>query len=639
MDRAGIYGWCGRSLQVDLTGNRVQSVPLDIETAKRFLGGRGLNSWTLYQHVRSDIDEFSPANPLILAAGPLCGTLVPASSKFTFTSKSPLTNIFADSCAGGYFGPELKYAGYDQVLITGRSEKPVFLFIDDDNVQILPADTLWGKDTWTTQKEIRRQFGDDIQIASIGQAGENLIRYAGIIHGLKRAAGKFGLGAVMGSKKLKAIAIRGTKGVKIAHPDLLMEYTLETLKEIKKSALYQTRSIYGTPHLEDVLSPLGVMSTRNFRETSFEEYEKIGGIRLTDQYSKRMRSCMACPVHCTHVYALGDGPYAGSAGEGPEFTLTSMVGDRCGIADLEALFKINQLLNEYGMDCAAFGGLVGWAMDCYERGIIDKNDTDGLELTFGNHEAVIELAHKTAKREGFGNILAEGEKRAPQLVGRESEKFMFHTKGGIIIAEEPRALPGFGLAYLTSTRGSDHLRARYPLETIGGGADVAEKLFGSKDAANPKTHKGKGEGVKWFEDLLAVVDSFGLCKFNFPAMMDIVSTPARLAKGYFAVTGVEVSAEQLLQIGERIYNIEKAFNSRLGLSRRDDNFSVPDKFIKEPLKSGAFKGQTFPLDAMLDEYYATRGWGPDGLQTRQKLMELDLGEVAEELASLNVLSG
>jgi aldehyde:ferredoxin oxidoreductase len=632
------YGWSGRILKVDLTSGRIEIDSLKSEVARKFLGGRGLNSWTLYHLVKKDLDEFSPDNPVIIGVGPLCGTLVPAANKFTFTTKSPLTNIFADSCAGGYLGPEIKYAGYDQILITGASNKPVYLLIEDEDVQILSAKNLWGKDTWTTQKEIMRMHGDDFQIATIGQGGENLVRYAGVIHGLKRAAGKFGIGAVMGSKKLKAVAVRGGKGVKVAHPDLLMAYTLDTVKEIKKSPLYQTRSVYGTPHLEDVLSPLGLMSTRNFRETSFDRFEDIGGIKLTERYSHKMRSCMGCPAHCTHIYKLEEGPYSGSFGEGPEFTLTSMVGDRCGISDLEALLKINQLLNEYGMDSAAFGGIVGWAMDCYERGIIDKNDTNGLELNFGNAEAVIELVHKTANRDGFGDILAEGEKRAPQLVGRGSGEYMFHTKGGIIIAEEPRALPGFGLAYLTSTRGSDHLRARYPLETIGDGAEVAQKLFGSKDAANPKTPKGKGVGVKWFEDLLAIVDSFGLCKFNYPAMMDIVSTPEKLARGFFIVTGIEISPEELLQTGERIYNVEKAFNARLGLSRKDDNFSVPDKFLKEPLKDGAFKGQTFPLDTMLDEYYEARGWGADGLQTRKKLLELGLEEVARELTSLGVVS-
>ena len=457
--------------------------------------------------------------------------------------------------------------------------------------------------------------------------------YAGIIHGLKRAAGKFGMGAVMGSKKLKAIAVRGTKGVSVAYPKLLKDFSFEITKEIKSSPLYQTRSVYGTPHLEEVLSPLGMMSTRNFETTCFEEYRAIGGIRLTEEYSKRMRSCMGCAAHCTHVYSLKEGRYKGAYGEGPEFTLTSMVGDRCGISDLEALLKMNQLLNEYGMDSAAFGGLIGWAMDCYERGILKKADTDGLELRWGNAEAVIELIHKTAKREGFGNILAEGERRAPQIVGRGSERYMHHSKGGIIIAEEPRALPGFGLAYLTSTRGSDHLRARYTLETIGNGAQVAEKLFGNSDAANPKTPKGKGKGVKWFEDLMTVIDSLGLCKFNYPGYLDVIKTPEKLAKAYFIVTGVELSPEELLQIGERIYNVEKAFNVRLGWKREDDNFSVPEKFLEEPLKDGPFKGQVFDLDPMLDEYYQARGWGKDGYQTREKLEALGLNEVADELAA------
>jgi aldehyde:ferredoxin oxidoreductase len=638
MAKDKIYGWCGNVLKVDLTTRSTEVVPLDPEKAQKFLGGRGLNSWVLYNLATTDLDEFGPENPLIVGSGPFCGTLVPAASKFTFTSKSPLTNIFSDSCAGGYFGPELKYAGYDQIIISGVSEKPVYLLVDDDQVELKSADHLWGKDTWTTQKEIRQEHGDEFQVACIGKAGENLVRFAGIIHGLKRAAGKFGLGAVMGSKKLKAIAVRGTKGVQVAHPELLLEFALETIRKITNHPFYKTRSVYGTPHLEDALTPLGVMSTRNFERTSFERYKEIGGIRLTEKYSKRMRSCMGCPAHCTHVYSLEEGPFKGTYGEGPEFTVTSMVGDRCGVSDLEALLKINQLLNEYGMDCAAFGGLVGWAMDCYEKGIINQTDTDGLELRWGNAEAIIELVHQTANRKGFGNILAEGEKRAPQLIGRESDQYMFHCKGGIIIAEEPRALPGFGLAYLTSTRGSDHLRARYPLETIAHGAEVARKLFGSEDAANPRTPRGKGKGVKWFEDLMTVVDSLGLCKFNYPSFMEIVSTPEVLAKGYYAVTGLKVSGEELLAAGERIYNVEKAFNARLGLARKEDNFSVPEKFLMEPLKEGGFKGQVFPLDAMLDEYYEARGWGNDGLQTYEKLSRLGLSEIADELKRLGRLS-
>jgi len=637
---AAVYGWCGRILKVDLTSRRIEVVPLDLAAARKFLGGRGLNSWSLYHMVRKDIDEFSPENPVIVGAGPLCGTLVPASSKFTITTKSPLTNIFTDSCAGGYFGPELKFAGYDQVLILGASKNPVYLLIDDDDVTLLDAEHLWGKNTWAAQKQIRQLHGDDFQIACIGQGGENLVRYAGVMHGLKRAAGKFGVGAVMGSKKLKAIAVRGTKGVKVAHPDLLLGFALDTQKAIKNSTIFKTRSIYGTPYLEDVMSPMGLLSTRNFRTSTFEHYKEIGGIRLTDRYSTRMRSCLGCPAHCTHVYSLQNGPYKGTFGEGPEFTLTSMVGDRCGISDLEALLKINQLLNEYGLDAAAFGGLLGWAMDCYERGIIDQADTGGIELNFGNAEAAIALAHKTAHREGFGDVLAEGEKRAPRIVGRGSERYMHHSKGGIIIAEDPRALPGFGLAYLTSTRGSDHLRAMFTIETHPKGREIAEILFGEKDAANPKTYRGKGKGVKWYEDLATVVDALGLCKFNYPRMLDdIVHALEIMTRGFFMVTGLKLSVEEMLEAGERIFNVEKAFNSRLGLSRKDDNFSVPEKFLREPLRDGGFKGQVFPLEPMLDEYYEARGWGTDGLQTWKKLEDLGLEEIAVELRSSGRLSG
>jgi len=359
---------------------------------------------------------------------------------------------------------------------------------------------------------------------------------------------------------------------------------------------------------------------------------------MEEEYAKGMRSCQGCPAHCAHYYKLTEGPYKGSYGEGPEFTVTSMVGDRCGISDMEALLKLNELMNQYGLDCAAYGGLLAWAMDCYEKGIIDKTDTDGLELNFGNAEAGIELLHKTVKREGFGNILAEGERRAAEILGRGSEKLMHHIKGGIIIAEEPRALPGFGLAYLTSTRGSDHLRARYSLETIGNGPEVAMRLFGSEDAANPRIPQGKGIGVKWFEHVMTVVDALGLCKFNYPSFFyDIPSIGEIMAEAYYLVTGVKLTGEELFKIGERIYNVEKAFNVRLGLDRKDDNFSNPEKFLKEPLKDGSFKGQVFPLDIMLDEYYKVRGWDNNGLPTRETLEMLDLGEIADELMSLGKL--
>lgn len=632
-----VYGWAGQVLRIDLSAGEIEREPLDLDMARSYLGGRGLNSRLLYDLVRGDVDEFGPENVIIFGVGPLGGTLAPASSRYTVTSKSPSTNIFCDSCSGGQFGAELKLAGYDHIVFTGQSEQPVFLLIEDDRVELHPADWLWGEDTWSTQKALRKRFGDDIQVACIGQAGENLVRYAGVIHGLKRAAGKYGMGAVMGSKRLKAIAVRGTKGIGVADPGGFMAMCRDVMGEITAHPFYKRRSVYGTPLVMEMLNEMGALSTRNFESPYDEHADDIGGVVLTRKYSDRMRSCYACPVHCTHHYQLKEGPYAGTYGEGPEFTLTSMMGNRCGCNDLEALLKMNQLVNEYGMDPAALGGLIGWAMDCYARGILTRGDVDGLDLTWGNAEAMIQLIHKTARREGFGAVLAEGEKRAPAIVGRGSEKLMHHIKGGIVIVEDPRALKGFGLAYLTSTRGSDHLRAYYILDQAGL-TDLAEKLVGDPEAANPSTPYGKGKGVKWFEDYVTILDALSLCKFNYASMMDFVAAPDRIAQMVAACTGWQVDGASLLRAGERIYNVEKAFNSRLGLTRKDDNFSVPEKFLEEPLPAGGNKGEVFELDQMLDDYYAARGWGVDGLQTRAKLEELELTDIADELEGMQKLS-
>lgn len=628
------FGWAGQILKIDLSNKRIEKEPLDPALARKFIGGRGLNSYTLYKMVPEDIDAFDPRNVVIIGIGPLCGTLLPSASKVTITSKSPSTNIFGDANMGGYFGSAVKYAGYDQIIITGAADKPSYILIEDDDVRIMDGREIWGKNTWEAQKWLRDKHGSAFEVACIGQCGENRIRFANVMHGLKRAAGKFGMGAVLGSKNIKAIAVRGNGGLNIAHPEEFMDYCKVVQEKIMGDSFYKTRSVYGTPHLQDTLSPLGVMSTRNFQDSTFEDYAMIGGIRLSREYASGMRSCQACPAHCAHYYHLTDGKYAGSYGEGPEFTVTSMVGDRCGINDMDALLRANQLLNEYGMDCAAFGGLVAWLMDCYERGLIDKNDTDGLDLHFGNGDAMVELCHKVAFREGIGDILAEGEGRAPKLLGRGSEKLMQHIKGGIIIAEEPRALPGFGLQYLTSTRGSDHLRARYSLETTGIGPMIAETLFGRPDAANPNTTVDKAKGVRHFEHLMTMVDCLGVCKFNFTGFINALDTPPILAKAVSLVTGLDISEQELFIVAERVFNVEKAFNVRLGLSRKDDNFSNPEKFMEEPIRSGPHKGKVFHRDILLDEYYEVRGWDHDGMPRRSTLEQLDLKEVADELTAL-----
>lgn len=630
-------GWAGQILRVDLSSGEIRREPLDPALARAYLGGRGVNSRLLYDVVRGDIDEFGPENVLIFGVGPLGGTLAPASSRYTVTSKSPSTNIFSDSCSGGQFGPELKLAGYDHIIFTGQAEEPVYLLIDDDHVELRRADWLWGESAWATQKALRRVLGDDIQVATIGQAGENLVRYAGVMHGLKRAAGKYGMGAVMGSKKLKAIAVRGSKGIGIADPKGFMAACKDMLEEIKSHPFYKRRSVYGTPLQMELLNELGALSTRNFESSIDEDADAIGGVTLERNYSRGMRSCYACPVHCTHYYRLDDGPYKGSYGEGPEFTITSMLGNRCGCYDLEAILKMNQLLNEYGMDPAAVGGLLGWAMDCYARGILSSSELDGLELTWGNADAMIRLIHQIARREGFGAVLAEGEKRAPAIVGRGSEKLMHHIKGGIVIAEDPRALKGFGLAYITASRGSDHLRGYYIFDQ-GGLVDVAAKVVGDPKAADPATPEGKGIAVKWCEDYATVLDALALCKFNYVAMVDLSRSLDRIANLVTTATGWKTDGATIFEAGERIYNVERSFNARLGLDRAADNFSNPEKFLNEPLHDGGGKGQVFELDQMLDDYYRARGWGLDGLPARPKLEALGLKDVADELESMGRLS-
>ncbi len=631
------FGWAGKILRVDLSSGLTRSEPLDLEAARAYLGGRGLNSRLLYDMVRGNVDEFGPENALIFGVGPLGGTLAPASSRFTVTSKSPSTNIFSDACSGGLFGPELKLAGYDHLIFIGRSERPVYMLIEDDYVELRDAAWLWGENAWDTQKALRKQLGDDVQIATIGQAGENRVRYAGVLHGLKRAAGKYGMGAVMGSKNLKAIAVRGTRGIDIADPKRYMAVCKTAHDEIKAHPFYKRRSVYGTPLQMEMLNELGALSTRNFESSVDEDVDAISGVRLTREYSRGMRSCFACPAHCTHYYRLEGGAYKGTYGEGPEFTVTSMIGNRCGCYDLEAILHINQLLNEYGMDPAAVGGLLGWAMDCYAHGILNSSELDGLELTWGNAQAMVALVHKIARREGFGTVLAEGEKRAPAIVGRGSEKLMHHIKGGVVIVEDPRALKGFGLAYVTATRGSDHLRGYYLLDQAGM-VDVADKLVGEPEAADPLTPKGKGKAVRYTEDYAAVVDALGLCKFNWIGMVDLTRSTDRMAELVSACTGWKADAAALLQGGERITNVERSFNARLGLDRKDDNFSNPEKFLKEPLPDGGGKGEVFELDEMLDDYYTARGWGLDGLPARPKLEQLGLKDVADELESIGRLS-
>jgi len=632
------YGWAGQVLKVDLTNRRIKQEPLEMEFMKTYLGARGFNSKTLFDLVKSKrLDPLSPGNILIFGVGPLTGTLSPSNGRMTVTAKSPITNAFGDSNVGGHFGATLKYAGYDQIVISGKSDTPVYLFIEDDEVSIRKANAIWGKNTWETQEIIVKELGRGIQTVCIGQAGENLVPYAAIVTGLKNTAGRCGMGAVMGSKNLKAIAVRGSKGVKIAKPELFLKSCREVFHEVVNAPYFKRRSRYGTALLMEFLNEVGSLSTRNYARPYFEFAEEIGGEALREKYTVKMRACFACPAHCTPYYYVKDGPYQGTLGEGPEFMTTGMLGSRCGNGDLASILVMNNLLNQYGIDVTAFGGVLGWAMDCYEKGILTEKDTGNLSLKWGDQKVMIELIHQTARREGFGAVLAEGETKAPKIIGKGSEKLMHTVKGASLIPEDPRSLRGFTLGYITSTRGADHLRADNILDGAGL-IDVAVKLLELREAADPLTPKGKGKSVKWFEDFCAAIDSAGGCKFQYLQYMDLLTSPEKLARQISYATGCNLDGQGILEIGERIYNLEKAFNVLMGLSRKDDQFSVPDKFLKEPLKEGPFRNTVFELDEMLDEYYEARGWDvKTGLPGKKKLIKMGLGGIAKELTSKRLI--
>jgi aldehyde:ferredoxin oxidoreductase len=635
--KMALKGLAGTILEVDLSNNKIVKKSLSEEFARKYLGGRGFNSKKLFELIKPGVDALSPENVLMFAPGCLSGTLAPSSDRFTVTAKSPLTDIFGDSNSGGGFASELKFAGYDQIIIFGKSEEPVYLWIDDDRVEIRDAKKIWGKSTWETISFIKKEIKDsEIEVVSIGQAGENMVRYAAIMNWHKRAAGRTGMGAVMGSKNLKAIAVRGTRDLQVAHPHDFEKACREAYNNIITNPSYERWSEYGTPLLLESCNELGMLGTRNYETNVDDNVNEYGGIRLKEKFERKMRGCLRCPIHCTHFFYVDSGEYKGEFGDGPEFGLTSLLGNKCGISNLPALLKMNNLCNQYGIDVATLGSMVAWAMDCYQRGIISNKDTDGINLEWGDHHAVIKLIHKVAHREGFGNILAEGEKRAPEIIGKGSEKFIYHCKGLSYMIEDPRSTRLFGSSYFTSTRGGDHLRALATLD-LWRGVEPAKILFNDISVADPLVVKGKGRVLPWFENFCAVLDAAEICKFTALCTW-LAINPEILCKLINSATGMELNEETLLEIGERIFNLEKAFNSREGLTRKDDLPSVPEKILKEPLKSGPGKGRVFEIDEILDEYYQARGWDKEtGLPKKEKLEKLGLGEVIPELEKVKAV--
>jgi aldehyde:ferredoxin oxidoreductase len=601
--------WTGKILRVDLTAGTVKSEPLNMEWAKEYLGSRGLASKYLTNEIDPKVDPLSPDNKLIFATGPLTGTMASTGGRYTVVTKGPLTGAIACSNSGGYFGAELKMAGWDMVIFEGQSAKPVYLYINDDVAELRDAGHLWGQTVWVTEETIKKQHQDPlIRVSSIGGAGEAQVLYAAVVNDLHRAAGRSGVGAVMGSKHLKAIAVRGTKGVgNLVNPKEFMKVTAEKKKILAENAVTgQGLPTYGTQVLMNVINEMGALPTRNHRDVAFEgakdiSAEAMATPRATDGKKPLVtnQACFGCTIACGRIQKIDQGhftvknkpEYWGASG-GLEYEAAWALGAANGVDDLDALQYANVLCNEHGMDPISFGATVGAVMELYDMGVLTKEQI-GVDAKFGSAEALAAFAEMTAKGEGFGKEIGQGSARLTKKYGHP--ELSMSVKGQEFPAYDSRGIQGMGLAYATSNRGACHLR----------GYTVASEVLGIPVKTDPLTAEGKPELVMAFQDATAAFDSAGICIFTSFAW-GLADVQPQVA----AACGEEFTLENLSKIGERIWNMERDFNNRAGFTSKDD--SLPPRLLNEPAKTGPAKGLVNKLPEMLPKYYAARGWDADG---------------------------
>ncbi len=614
------FGYAGKILRINLADGTVHVSPTEKRLVKEFVGGRGFNSKRVFQEIPKKIVPLSPENKLMFATGPLVGTAFPLGARFNVSAKSPLTGILGDSNAGGHFAAEMKFAGYDQIIIEGRSKSPCYVFVIDDEISISSASHLIGKDVYETAETLRKDIGDDrVRIAAIGPAAENLVLYAGIFADRMRPAARTGMGTVMGSKNLKAIAIRGTGTVDVYDSDGFWSIVEEVEAETYSHPQYWPRRQMGTTRILMLANKMGFLPTRHFTSGTFEGAERVSGERLAEEYNIKSRACFSCIVPCSRTFVIRKGQLAGFHGEGPEYEALGSFTARIGNADLDSALVAVDLANRMGLDVITTGECISWAMELYAKGALTKKDTGGLELEWGNIKTVLELIRMIAYREGFGDILADGVKKAAEKL-RVGSDIAFHVKGLELIQADPRGLKGYGLGYAVASRGGDHLRSE-PFLELSDDREKGTRMFGEAEATTRLGVRGKGKLVKYFEDWCAVIDSLEICK-NLAGNMELLPLK-RAAELMKAVTGINFTEQSLAEVGERIVNLERLYIMREGITRKDDR--LPDRFVKESLSNGASKGSIFEMEPMLEEYYKEREWSKDGVPSAELLRKLKLG--------------
>jgi aldehyde:ferredoxin oxidoreductase len=612
--------WTGKILRVNLTEGTCKSEPLNMEWAHAYLGQRGLATKYLTEEIDPKVDPLSPENKMIMTTGPLTGTCASTAGRYSVVTKGALTGAIACSNSGGFFGNEMKNAGWDQIIFEGKSPKPVYLFIENDKVELLDASAHWGTSVWDTEESIKHNHGDpQIRVASIGISGEKGVKYACIVNDMHRAAGRSGVGTVMGSKNLKAVAIRGTLGVRVKDAKRFVQATNDGKKVLADNAVTgQGLPAMGTQVLMNVINETGALPTRNHRDNQFESANDIGAeamakVRESDGKANLITNaaCFGCTIACGRIsqidrthFSVVERPQYHKASGGLEYEAAWALGAATGVGDLEALTFANFVCNEQGIDPITFGSTLGAAMELFEDGVLTEEQT-GMSLKFGDAKALCEMALLTGKGEGFGAELGLGSKLLTEKYGRP--ELSMGVKGQEFPAYDGRGIQGIGLAYATSNRGACHLR----------GYTIASEVFGIPVKTDPLDSDGKPALVKAFQDATAAVDSSGLCVFTTFAW-----TLEDFAPQIDAACEGEWTAERLVEIGERIWNLERNFNNAAGFTAADDN--LPERLLKDAAKTGPSEGKVNELSKMLPEYYELRGWSPAGVPTNETLSRLGL---------------
>jgi aldehyde:ferredoxin oxidoreductase len=593
----------GKILRVNLTTGTIAKEELSAELSKAFIGGRGLGGKMLTDEIPAGIDALSEENKLFFITGPLTGTAAPTGGRYMVVTKSPLNDVIASSNSGGFWGAELKFAGYDMLIVEGKAAEPVYIAIKDDVVEIKSAGHIWGKNTNETTDMLLEEFGDPkARVANIGPAGELLSRIACIMNDRWRAAGRSGVGAVMGSKNLKAVVVRGSNKVEAAAPDKFKEVIKGVMGKIKENGVTgQGLPTYGTSVLINVINEAGILPTNNFQLGAFAHADEISGETLADKYLKKKDPCFRCPIACgryCEVNGVGSG--------GPEYETIWAFGSDCGVSDLKAIIKANNACNEVGVDTISAGATIAAAMELYQRGFLKDADVEGgPALQWGNAEAIVEWAKRMGDKDGFGAKMAMGSSRLTEAYG--APELSMTVKKLELPAYDPRGLMGHGLQYATSNRGGCHVR----------GYLISPEILGLPEALDRFSMDGKAEWVKIFQDLTAAIDSSGLCLFTSFAL-----GAEDYADLLTAATGVTYTAEDVLASGDRSYNVERMFNLAEGYSAADD--TLPKRLLEEPMPEGATKGHVHPLGQMLPKYYEVRGWSAEGVPTEEKKKSLGL---------------